>query len=116
MRAKWPVYTRIGASVFNRGQKFCESAARLDGLASLRFGDRMTEPETMRCGLTRVRVLMYLCISHVQPPSRIINFTFQSCLMIDLGREIDGNNEICLGFLFLPFLIVLISQLEMQDV
>ena len=27
---------------------------------------------------------------------------FRSCLMIDLGRETDGNNEICLGCPFLP--------------
>ena len=25
---------------------------------------------------------------------------FRSCLMIDLGRETDGNNEICLGVHF----------------
>ena len=25
---------------------------------------------------------------------------FRSCLMIDLGRETDGNNEICLGVRF----------------
>ena len=28
------------------------------------------------------------------------NLDFRSCLMIDLGRETDGNNEICLGVRF----------------
>ena len=29
-----------------------------------------------------------------------ISRDFRSCLMIDLGRETDGNNEICLGVHF----------------
>ena len=47
--------TYTSASVFDKRQKFCESAPRLDGLANLRFGDRTTEPERKRCGPTRVR-------------------------------------------------------------
>ena len=45
MAQRW---TYTGASVFDRCQKFCESAARLDGLANLRFGNRTTQPEIKR--------------------------------------------------------------------
>ena len=46
--------TYTSASVFDKRQKFCESVVRLDGLANLRYGDRMTEPDIKRCGPTRV--------------------------------------------------------------
>ena len=36
--------TYTGVSMSDRRQKFCESAARLDRLANLWFGDRTTEP------------------------------------------------------------------------
>ena len=48
------LYTYIGASVFRR-PKFCQSEARLDGLANRRFDDRTANPEMKRCGPTRVR-------------------------------------------------------------
>ena len=48
--------TYTSASVFDKHQKFCESAAHLDGLANLQIGDRTTEPEIKRCGPTRVHV------------------------------------------------------------
>ena len=84
-------YTYTGASVFYTGrrQKFCESAARLDGLANLRFGDRTTEPEIKRYGPTRVCVLMHICISHMWPLSKIINayhLSFQ-CFRISDGAD-----------------------------
>ena len=47
-----------GASVFDRYQKFCKSAAHLDGLVNLRWrgdGDGKTEPDMERCGSSRVR-------------------------------------------------------------
>ena len=47
-----------GASVFHRRQKFCDSAARLDGLAKLSSRSNglegQIEPEIKRCGPTRV--------------------------------------------------------------
>ena len=46
--------TYTGAFVFDRRQHFSESAARLDGLANLWFGNRTTEPEIKRRGPTRV--------------------------------------------------------------
>ena len=84
VQTKWPV----GADThwhpsFDRRQKFCESAARSDGLAKLTIAlgngdDRQTQPEIKRCGPlgslpTRVplgSVLMHSCISHVRPSSR----------------------------------------------
>ena len=51
--------THTGASVFDRRQKFCDSASRLDGLAKLSSRSNglegQTEPEIKRCGPTRVR-------------------------------------------------------------
>ena len=51
--------THTGASVFARRQKFCDSAARLDGLAKLSSRSNglegQIEPEIKRCGPTRVR-------------------------------------------------------------
>ena len=47
-----------GASVFDRRQKFCDSTARLDGLAKLSWRSNglegQIEPEIKRCGPTRV--------------------------------------------------------------
>ena len=36
---------------------------------------------------------------------------FRSCLMIDLGRETDGNNEICLGVRF-ALCVMFLKQLR----
>ena len=60
MRAKRPIDANTrGHPVFDRRQKFCDSAARLDGLAKLNSRlnglEGQTEPEIKRCGPTRVR-------------------------------------------------------------
>ena len=64
-----------GTSVFDRRQKFCESAARLDGLAKLSSRSNgvegQIEPELKCCGPTMVRVLMHKCISHMLPSSEL---------------------------------------------
>ena len=48
----------MGASVFDRRQKFCDSATRLDGVAKLSWRSNglegQIEPEIKRCGPTRV--------------------------------------------------------------
>ena len=55
--AHWCTHT--GVSMFDRRQKFCDSAARLDGLAKLSSRSNelegQTEPEIKRCGPTGVR-------------------------------------------------------------
>ena len=59
MLAKWPIDERALAHLCSTNAKSFASppytAARLDGLANLRFGDRTTEPEIKRRGPTKVR-------------------------------------------------------------
>ena len=40
---------------------------------------------------------------------------FQSCLMIDLGRGTDGNNEICLGVHFALCIIYLFISIKENE-
>ena len=75
-------WTHTGASVFDRRQKFCDSAARLDGLAKLSSRSNglegQTEPEmkTATHGLTRVeyiygKALQFPLPLSLRPPNLI---------------------------------------------
>ena len=62
-----------GASVFDRRQKFCESAARLDGLPKLSLCSNgvegQIEPENKAPWTHYGPVMIHKCISHVRPSS-----------------------------------------------